>query len=325
MEKKNIAGMSMKGGRKDNFFFCLLEYFPNKERWFLNSLLQVKEHQEDEDDIIRKWVKDFALKKLVLDFPLTLPPCYGCNLDCPGLSRCPVEGIHRTRKKMDVLLLKDQEMKAKNPKRYEAARNEAESVDPSKNILNIKTDEHILSRAFKRRIKKGILPYWNRPLDFWVWTQYYDQQMELFNTSFDSFGTASLMILSRFNYLKRHFPKELLLFEGNVQLALLELLKAKILTKREVKGLSDFKEGADYRYKVIKKIEKKLNVFIYESDLEALLHFPRAFNSFILAIIGQRIQMEKTMPLPEWAFSEKSQFVVPLFASNEKKPTKTQR
>ena len=53
MEKKNIAGMSMKGGKKDNFFFCLLEYFPKKERWFLNSLLQVKEHQEDEDDVIR--------------------------------------------------------------------------------------------------------------------------------------------------------------------------------------------------------------------------------------------------------------------------------
>ena len=30
--KKNIAGMSMKGGRKDNFFFCLLEYFPKKKK-----------------------------------------------------------------------------------------------------------------------------------------------------------------------------------------------------------------------------------------------------------------------------------------------------
>ena len=169
------------------------------------------------------------------------------------------------------------------------------------------------------------MPYWNRPLDFWVWTQYYDQQLEIFNTSYDSFGTASLMILSRFNYLKRHFPSELQLFEGNIQLALLELLKADILTNREVKGLSDFKEGMDYRFKVIKKIEQKLNIFIYESDLEVLLHFPRAFHSFILAITGQRIQMNQVIHPPKWALAEESQFVIPLFFSKETSPKKTQR
>ena len=82
-----------------------------------------------------------------------MPPCYGCNLDCPGLSRCPVEGFIK-QEKMDSLIFKDQEMKTKNPKRYEAARNEAESVNPLKKYSQYKTDEHILSRAFKRRIKR---------------------------------------------------------------------------------------------------------------------------------------------------------------------------
>ena len=44
--KRNIAGMSMKGGRKDNFFFCLLEHFDDGDRWFLRSLLQVKDEED---------------------------------------------------------------------------------------------------------------------------------------------------------------------------------------------------------------------------------------------------------------------------------------
>ena len=315
MEKKNIAGMSMKGGRKDHFFFCLLEYFPKKERWFLDSILQVKQHQEDDDDIIRKWVDRFSLKNLVLDFPLDFPPCYDCQLSCPGLNHCPQENVTTIRNKIIHLLEDDKKMKENNPKRYEQERNKVDQFDYSRDIMNYPSDEHILSRPFKRRLKKGFLPYWNRPLDFWVWTKYFDQQLEIFKTSFDSFGKASLMILSRFNYLKRHFPKDLLLFEGNVQIALLELLKAKIITRKEVEGLSLFEEGARYRSQIIKQIEKKLNLFIYGSDLEVLESDSRAFESFILALTGQRIQMGQLEQLPTWTFAERSHFVVPLFSS----------
>ena len=315
MEKKNIAGMSMKGGKKDNFFFCLLEYFPKKERWFLNSLLQVKEHQEDEDDVIRKWVENFYLKKLVLDFPLTLPPCYDCKLSCPGLNHCPKKNVKTIRTRIDSLIESDKLKKAENPKRYEQERNKDDEFDFSRDVMKRPTDKHILSRPFKRRLKKGFLPYWNRPLDFWIWTKYYDQQLEVFNNSFDSFGKASLMILSRFNYLKRHFPKDLSLFESNIQLALLELLRAKIITRKEVQGLGDFKAGPDFRHKVIKNIEKKVNIFIYHPDLEILETSSRAFDSFILALAGQRIQLGQVERPPAWAFAEKSQFVIPLFLS----------
>jgi len=45
MDSKNVAGMSLKGGRKDNFYFCLLEHYPEKDRWFLRSLLHVKDEE----------------------------------------------------------------------------------------------------------------------------------------------------------------------------------------------------------------------------------------------------------------------------------------
>ena len=37
------AGMSLGGGKRENFFFRLLEHFPKEDRWFLTSLKQVKD------------------------------------------------------------------------------------------------------------------------------------------------------------------------------------------------------------------------------------------------------------------------------------------
>jgi len=313
MEMKNVAGLSMKGGRKDNFIFCLIEYYPDQSRWFLKSLLQVKDEEgRDGDEAIREWISKYKLKNLVVDFPLSNPSCHSCELDCPGAVLCEVESVVKVRKEIQILIDEDLKIQNHHPKEYERKRNEADEIDYSRDVMAKPTDQHLLSRSFKRRLKKGYLPYWNRPLDFWVWKHYYDQLLDLFNLSFDSFGSTSLMIQSRFTYLRRHFPQDFNLYESHLPILLIELLRAGIIHKRDVLQLSDIEMGMESRLDIIKKIEEHLKVFIYDHDLEFLVKNPRAFESFLLAIVGQNIHLGKQRSLPDWALEE-SQFVIPSF------------
>ena len=72
MKANNIGSLSMKGGRNDNFYFCLIEYYPDSKRWFLKSLLPVKDEEAiDNDDAIHAWINNFDVKQLVVDFPLS--------------------------------------------------------------------------------------------------------------------------------------------------------------------------------------------------------------------------------------------------------------
>lgn len=313
MERKNVAGMSLRGGRRDNFTFCLIEFFPDQNRWFLKSLLQVKDEEGvDGDEAIRAWIEEFELKEIVVDFPLSLPACHLCSLACPGLNLCPVPAVKKVRESILDNLQKDADLQKANPKKYEQERNKADEIDFSRDVLAKPTHEHLLSRSFKRRLKKGYVPYWNRPLDYWIWLNYYDQLLDVFNISYDSFGNTSLMTQSRFTYLRRHFPDDLKLFEGHVQVTLIELLRAKIIDKRDIVQLSDIELGVEARLDIIKKIETHLKVFIYDHDLEILVKNPRAFESFLLAIVGQNIHLSQNQKIPEWAI-ETSSFVVPKF------------
>src|SRR5690554_2436372 len=94
MQRKNVAGMSLRGGRRDNFTFCLIEFFPDQNRWFLKSLLQVKDEEGiDGDEAIRAWIEEYELKEIVVDFPLSPPACHECQLSCPGLKQCMVPSV----------------------------------------------------------------------------------------------------------------------------------------------------------------------------------------------------------------------------------------
>lgn len=316
MKRQNIAGMSIRGGRRDNFYLCLLEYYQESDRWFLGSLLPVRDEDEgsiEGDDIIRKWSEKYDLKELVVDTPLSNPACESCALNCPGAKRCPEIAIREVKRKIDVLLHDDQRLTEKEPKVYERERNEDDLIDYSKDLMAKDAQQHILSRSFKRRLRKGFLPYWNRPIDFWVWLYYYDALLKIFNFSYDSFGTTSLMLISRFNYLRRHFPSDLRLHEGNVYLTLLELYRAKVINRSQLSNLNDIELTADAKRDMIKNIETTLKIFIYDHDLEILIQDPRAFDSFLLAITGQRLHLGKTRQLPAWALPLETGFVVPLF------------
>lgn len=314
LQSKNIAGMSMKGGRRDNFYFCLLEFYPDSSRWFLKSLLQVRDEEgRDGDDAVREWIEDFQLKKLVVDFPLSSPACHTCELDCPGVEACPRPEVVPVRERINRLLTEDMEILERHPKSYERARNADDEVDVSRDVLEKEAHEHILSRPFKRRLKKGFLPYWNRALDFWIWRHYYDQLLDIFNMSYDSFGNTSLMLISRFSYLRRHFPKDLELFEANNAVVLIELLRAKVIKRKDIELLNDIELGIEARLDIIKKIEKELSIFIYDRDLEILVRQPRAFESFLMAVAGQSIQENKNRKLPEWTQPEETKFIAPGF------------
>lgn len=314
MERKKIVGLSMKGGKRDNFTFCLLEFFPDQKRWFLRSVLQVKDEEGTHgDEAIRNWVENFDLKKLVIDFPLNLPTCQSCVLECPGASKCPVQPVVEVRRLAEKLLKEDQEKYQDHPKSYELERQARDEVDFSRDILAKETHHHMLSRSFKRRLKKPFLPYWNRTLDFWVWSYYYDQLLDLFNISFDSFGNTSLMLQLRFSYLKRHFPHCLELYESHTGLILIELLRAKIIAKKDILEMNDIEVGPEARLDIIKKIENKLNIFIYDNDLELLIKNPRAFDSFLLAVAGRNLHDDKIRKMPEWTLSEETRFIVPYF------------
>jgi hypothetical protein len=314
MTQKNIAGMSLKGGRKDQFYFCLLEYFDDQDRWFLKSLLRVKdqENKKDQsgDEVIKSWIEDYQLKELVVDVPLTYPAYHQQNSENIQEEE---EQLKMVQDLIQELLVEDERRINEDPKKYELSRNQDDMVDFTRDVLKVETYDHILSRSFKRRLKKGFLPYWNRTLDFWVWYYYYDQLLDLFNISFDSFGNVSLMNIFRFDYLKTNFPKSLQLFESDFYITLIELLRAGVISKKDIFALYDIEENVEARLDIIKKIEATQKIFIYDEELEILCKNPRAFESFILALSGQCIQLGRTRTLPDWTMPLKTKFVVPSF------------
>ena len=315
-EKTNsIAGMSLGGGKRENFFFCLLEYYKNEERWFLTSLKQVKEESHlSQDEVITSWVESSSLKQLIVDFPLTKPPCETCDLVCPGITHCHHPVVKDIRVEIESIISEDKKLISENPKKYEQERNESDQIRYSESIWSSPTLNHILSKAFKRKLKKGFVPYWNRPIDFFIWLNYYDQMLKLFNVSYDSFGNVSIMLMHKFHYLLRHLPRNLQIFESSTHITLLELYRSKVISQKNIIELQDINVCTLARVRVAKLIEEKLNIFIYNKDLDLISKNPKAFDSFLLAVAGQRLILEKTKDIPQMGTKDNSGFIIPLFS-----------
>lgn len=311
-KKKNIGGISLKGGRKDNFYFCLLEHYHDSNRSFLCSLLQSRDiGVSEKNEAIRCWIDQYGLQELVVDFPLSTSSCETCTLECPGALSCQHPDVTKVRNQIEDILQKDQEQFRLNPKLYERGRNKDDEIVFKKELFG--TSDNILSRSFRRRLKKGYLPYWNRPHDPWVWQNYYDQLLSLFNISYDSFGNTSLMLLSRFKYLRRHLPGDLKLYEGHVLITLLELLRSDVIQRRDLELLTDVERGVEARLAIVRDIEKKEDIFIYAKDVDILIKSKEAFESFILALVAKNIHLDRVKKLPFWARFDDSKFSVPTF------------
>lgn len=307
--------MSLGGGRRENFFFSLLEYFPEKKRWFLTSLHQVKDEEiRDRDEIIAAWINQYGLTQLVVDFPLSKPPCEeSCLPECKGANECPRTCVVEVRGEMEDLLEEDARLHQENPKKYEQDRLTSTEIDYSKNLLKKNTDEHMLSRSFKRKLRKGFTPYWHRPIDFWVWKNYYDQLLEVFKISYESFGNVSVMLLAKLNYLVRHLPKDLTMYESNVQICLIELYRAKVVSKSTLFQLFDLDLASTAREQIVHNIEEHMGIFIYKNDLDTIMKNSHAFDSFILSVVGQRMLMNELRQIPGWGNADGGNFIVPSF------------
>ena len=316
-EKKNqsIAGMSLGGGRKENFFFCLLEYYPAEKRWFLSHLKQVRDEAPlDRDDAIMSWIEDHDLTQLIVDFPLSRPTCDNCELECPGIEVCHHPVVGTIRNEIQELLNADQKLQLENPKRYEQERVENNQIFYGKAFEDKSGASPILSRSFKRKLRKGFLPYWNRPIDFWIWKNYYDQILDNFNISYDSFGNVSIMLMNRFKYLRKHFPECLNIFESNIYITLLELFRAKAINQKMINNLQDLHSAPLAKLDIIRAIEKKLNIFIYEKDLEVIVKNPKAFDSFLLAVAGKSLVQDTNIKIPNLGDESNLNFVIPSFS-----------
>lgn len=310
--KTQIAGLSLTGGKKEEAYSSLLEFFPEEKRWFLKSLNHLKDDQDGES--IAQWLQQHHITQMVVDFPLSLPSCQICDLDCPGVNLCSFDEVELVKKRIHDLIEEDQQLHSEGPKSYERGRVAQAQIEFYRDILQKEVNDPILSKSFKRKLKKGYLPYWNRPIDFWVWLHYYDYLLYFFKYSFDSFANSSFMLLSRFVYLKKHFPSNLKLFESDRYLCLLELHKAKLLGQSHLLELKSFEGSVGARIKILQEIEKKLGIFIYDKDLTTLIYKPKAFYSFLMAVVGQRAILEDIYDLPDWASREqKDQFIVPKF------------
>jgi len=313
-KSNSIAGMSLGGGKKENFFFCLLEFYEEEKRWFLTSLKHVKEEGNlNQDEAITTWVEGSDLKQLIVDFPQSKPPCEKCDLVCPGSEKCHHPIVTEIRSKMENLLNEDRKLQEENPKKYEQEREEDNKIEFSRSVLYKETNHHILSKSFKRKLKKGFVPYWNRPVDYWIWNNYYDQLLKTFNVSYDSFGNVSVMLLHKFHYLLRHLPKDLSIFESDSLVILIELYRANVITKKHLVELQDINLNTLARVRVAKEIETKLNIFIYKNDLELISKNPKAFDSFLLAVAGQSLILKKYREIPEFGLQDNSKFIAPTF------------
>lgn len=312
----NIAGLSLGGGRRENFFFCLLEHYPERGRWFLRSLHQMKDEEiQDRDEIIPAWAELYQLTRMVVDFPLSQPLCETCVPGCPGARSCLREPVLEVRAEMDALLEEDERLCLENPKKYEQQRLESEETNWSRDLLHKTADQHVLSRAFKRKLRKGFVPYWHRPIDFWVWKNYYDQLLGVFKTSYDSYGHVSVMLLARMKHLRGHLPPTLRLHESSTALVLLELYRAGLVGKHLLTNLFDLDLQAGAREAILRSIEQELQLFMYDNDFDMLVKNPKAFDSFLLAVAGQRLLMKNLRPIPEWGNADGGNFFVPDFRS----------
>ncbi len=278
--KTSIAGIGVGSGLKDSFYFSVLEFYENEKRWFLKTCQQLKEfdYPKTEDSLLA-WITDFNLNSIIVDFPLSYPPCFDCHLECPGSTLCGVKEVKRQRKKIDEILSLDEKLYQENPKKYE--------------VLRKKADSSILSKSLKRKLKKGFIPYWNRSSDLEIHLKYHDLLMKYFKRGFRSLGSSNSNQMLRFKYLEKHFPKKLKVYESDHALNLIEMYQNKIILEKDLRNLNAFQSSVIARKDIIKKIEKRLSIFIYDKDRETLIEKPRAFQSFILALTGIEVLNKK--------------------------------
>lgn len=304
------SGICFLGGKKDNFYLAVLEYFADQSRWFLKEVKVASDLKiHPKEDLLLSHILENKLESLVVDFPLTKPACLTCDLDCPGIALCPHPEVKDSRDLIAQLTVQD--FSVRTGKQYENDR------VGEKNRLSEKLAwEYQQSKSFKRRLKKGFNPYWNRPIDVLIWCHYYDLLLNVFNYSYDSFGNVSLKLMNQFHYLSKHFPPSLEIFESNSYIILIELYRHKIISAKTIKDLNFMDTAPQAQMTIINAIEKAFQLFVYEKDVELLVRKPKAFESFLLALVSLKKFENKTFNLAQDFSLDVNKFIVPDFSGS---------
>jgi hypothetical protein len=309
----NIIGLSLGGGKNENFYFCHAQYYAENKRWFLNLQVNNEKNCAKLNDDFLEAINSKKIESITFDFPLNGSFCHSCKIECPGEKKCSIHDVKTIRHMLNDILQIDSSKIYERPKEYEKKRLEFQNRDFMDEFLRKKSSDHILSRSFKKKLKKGFNPYWNRGIDFWVWCEYYDLLLKYFNISYESYGNLSYGLLSRYFYLKKHLPSSIKLWESHPMIILLELFLSEILDLNSLNKLKDHRLAPLAKIEIIRKLEKIFDLFIYEHDLEKIVRFPRAFHSILLCVAGMMKSNNKTRKLPEWALNSAKDFYIPSF------------
>lgn len=313
---QKIAGVYFHSGKTSQFIACVLEYFSPGKRWVVDKIHFSNDGAKGFGESFEGWVKENKISDLVLNFPTTGTICDSCELVCPGEENCSHPVIKEMKNVSHEFLRQDTIFEKESPKDYERERNKQNEYDHHRTPFSrSETGKKVpLSKSLKKRLRRGFIPYWNRPIDLYIWLNYYDELIQVFNYSYDSFGHSSLMNIKRFHYLSKHlFGVNIL--EANIYVNFLELLKAGYLSPEDLFGMKYVDEfSVSLRKNIVTKIEQNLNIYIKNEDSAMLTFDPRAINAFILSLSGIASLDDKTLTLPHWCRENNSNFIVPVYS-----------
>ena len=314
--KNKVAGVYFYGGKASQFIACVFDYFSPGDRWVLDKLHFSSSGEKNLTGGFDKWAKENQLTDIVVNFPVDSTFCETCSLECPGEDKCHHSGVKQVRDSINSVLSRDLNLEKSKPKEYERSRNKQDEVTPRFRPFSSDQSNKLISKGLKKRLRKGFTPYWNRPIDVFIWLNYYEELSQTFNFSYDSFGHTSLMTIKRFQYLKKHLSG-VSVWESNVFVGLLELLREDILGHDDLYGLKFVDEfSVSLRKNIVSKIEKNLNVFL-QNEASAILTFdPKAINAFILGLAGVSRVKNEIRELPKWCQEANPSFVVPSYSSD---------
>jgi hypothetical protein len=279
-----LAGISFAAGKKDQYYISILHYYASEDRWFLKTLSKAGEFSPDKDENpILQSIEQNSINSVVVDFPLTAPLCQTCPFPCPGVKNCIHPDYLNIALDIKKILSEDlQEIKTK-PKQYEQKRRLA-LINKSSEENNSELKNIIISKSFKRKLKSGFVPYWHRPVDYFIWKNYYDFYLKYFDLGPDFFGNFSIKLFHQFNYIQKKLEKSVTFYESNVGMILIELMRAQIIREKNIKDLKFADSQISARKSILKSCEEKLGLFIYEADADLISKKNKAFESFILSL-----------------------------------------
>lgn len=106
LARKNYAGLSLSGGKRDKACLVVAEHFLDQDQLFVSKLYEglANTATESADTRIVNLLQDpvLRLQAVAVDAPLGLPKCLRCKLQCPGVESCSEPEIQWMWNWMDV-------------------------------------------------------------------------------------------------------------------------------------------------------------------------------------------------------------------------------